>query len=310
MRPALSVIFFTVLSGAGLGLFALLALVQIAGAQSALSPTMHLWAGAMALVLVAAGLMSSTLHLANPKNVWRAVTRVRTSWLSREGVLALIFFPVAFAWLAAGYFGVSAGLQTTAGIAALLLAWATLFSTGMIYACLKTIPRWNNRLVPAAYMANGHLSGALILLALAAADRKPTGLYVVLVLVFLVLAAAVKGAYFRKFRPAATGAHSLSAAVGMTAASAKLLDAGHTHGTFLTEEFVFRLGRERANQLRLMFVALSLCLPALVVGFGMRMPAVLAVAAVACLAGLVIERWLFFAEAQHVVRLFHGQRTV
>jgi DMSO reductase anchor subunit len=264
----------------------------------------------MALVLVAAGLMSSTLHLANPKNVWRAVTRVRTSWLSREGVLALIFFPVAFAWLAAGYFGVSAGLQTTAGIAALLLAWATLFSTGMIYACLKTIPRWNNRLVPAAYMANGHLSGALILLALAAADRKPTGLYVVLVLVFLVLAAAVKGAYFRKFRPAATGAHSLSAAVGMTAASAKLLDAGHTHGTFLTEEFVFRLGRERANQLRLMFVALSLCLPALVVGFGMRMPAVLAVAAVACLAGLVIERWLFFAEAQHVVRLFHGQRTV
>ena len=97
MRPALSVIFFTVLSGAGLGLFALIALVQIAGASSALIPIMHLWAGGLALVLVAAGLVSSTLHLANPKNAWRAVTRVRTSWLSREGVLALIFFPVAFA---------------------------------------------------------------------------------------------------------------------------------------------------------------------------------------------------------------------
>jgi DMSO reductase anchor subunit len=310
MRPALSVILFTVLSGAGLGLFVLLALVQIAGSTSALAPTMHLAGGMLALVLVAAGLLSSTLHLANPKNAWRAVTRVRTSWLSREGVLALLFFPVALGYLAAVYLGLPGPWQTALGLAGVLLAWATLFSTGMIYACLKTIPQWNDRLVPAAYMANGHLAGALILLALAAADQKATGAYVALVLIALAVTAGIKGVYYQKFGPAGADAYSLSAAIGMTAARAKLLDAGHTHGTFLTHEFVFRVGRERGKQLRLLFFVLSLLVPAAVIGLGARDPSALGMIALVCMAGLLVERWLFFAEAQHVVRLFHGQQTV
>ena len=309
MRPALSVVLFTVLSGAGLGLFALLALVQIAGADSSLSQVMHLASGLLALALVAAGLLSSTFHLANPKNAWRAVTRVRTSWLSREGVLALAFFPVALGYLAARYLGWPAAWQTVLGIAGVLLAWATLFSTGMIYACLKTIPQWHDRLVPAAYLVNGHLSGALLLLALAAVDQKALPAYVALVLVFLAATALVKGSYYRKFGSRA-GAHALPNAIGMTAARAKLLDAGHTHGTFLTHEFVFRFGREQATLLRGLFFALSLLLPTIVVGAGVGDPLILALTAVACLAGLLVERWLFFAEAQHVVRLYHGQQTV
>jgi DMSO reductase anchor subunit len=31
---------------------------------------------------------------------------------------------------------------------------------------------------------------------------------------------------------------------------------------------------------------------------------------VALLAGVAVERWLFFARAEHVVRLYHGQPTV
>jgi DMSO reductase anchor subunit len=180
----------------------------------------------------------------------------------------------------------------------------------MIYACLKTIPQWNDRLVPAAYVASGHLSGALILLAFAAANHQATSAYVALVLVLLALTAAVKGAYYRKFGPANAGAHSLSSAIGMTAARSKLLDAGHTHGTFLTHEFAFQVGRERAKQLRGLFFVLSLFLPAAVIALGARDPSVLGMTALLCLAGLTVERWLFFAEAQHVVRLFHGQATV
>jgi DMSO reductase anchor subunit len=310
MRPALSVIFFTVLSGAGLGLFALLVLVQIASSDASLSPTMHLAGGLIALLLVAGGLLSSTLHLANPKNAWRAVTRVRTSWLSREGVLALLFFPVAAGYLVAVYLNLPAAWQTTLGIVGTLLAWATLFSTGMIYACLKTIPQWHDRLVPAAYLANGHLSGSLLLLALTAFDQKPSPASLALVLVFLAATALVKGAYYRKFGAPRAGTHHLPNAIGMTAARAKLLDAGHTHGTFLTHEFVFRYGREQATHLRGLFLLLSLLLPAAVVGVGVRDPLLLALTAAACLAGLLVERWLFFAEAQHVVRLYHGQQAV
>jgi DMSO reductase anchor subunit len=54
---------------------------------------------------------------------------------------------------------------------------------------------------------------------------------------------------------------------------------------------------------------------ALALGFGLplawlvsgiaRWP--IALAAVACcIIGLLIERWLFFAEARHTVRLYHG----
>lgn len=310
MRPALSVIFFTVLSGAGLGLFALLALTHLASPAQGLGPIMHLVAGVLALALVAAGLVSSTFHLANPKNAWRAFTRVRTSWLSREGVLAVLFFPVSAAYLMAAFIGLPAGWVMLLGLVGVALGWATLYSTAMIYACLKTIPQWHNRFVPAAYLANGHLSGALILLALAAADGTATGGYAALVLVLLAIAAIIKWRYFRKFGLPRAGMHSLASAVGTTAAQAKLLDAGHTSGTFLTHEFVFRIGRQRAQQLRALFFVLSVFVPAAVLALGTDSAWLLGAAALACLAGLLIERWLFFAEAQHVVRLFHGQQSV
>lgn len=310
MRPVFSVILFTVLSGAGLGLFALLALNDLAMPSAALEPSSQLRAGILALALVAAGLVSSTFHLANPKNAWRALARFRHSWLSREGVFAIAFFPVAIGYLAAASLQWPAAWRTGLGLAATGLAWAILFSTGMIYACLKTIPQWHNRLVPAAYVVIGHLSGGLILLALAAADGTALEIHVGLVWAALLLAALIKGAYYRKFSRSRAGEHTLASAIGMTTAQARLLDAGHTHGTFLTSEFLFRLGRERAQGLRIAFFAFSLLVPAIILALGIRDPWVLGAAALSCLAGLLVERWLFFAEAQHVVRLFHGQQTV
>ena len=83
MKPALSVIMFSVLSGAGLGALALMALADLAwraGAiEAAWSPALTS-AAAIALVLVIAGLCASTLHLANPRNAWRSLARWRSSW--------------------------------------------------------------------------------------------------------------------------------------------------------------------------------------------------------------------------------------
>ncbi|MEQ1666937.1 MAG: DMSO reductase, partial [Sulfuriferula sp.] len=67
MHPAFSVIFFTVSSGAGFGLFALLVLADLLGLGGGLSMEQKLTAGGLALFLVAGGLMSSVFHLANPK---------------------------------------------------------------------------------------------------------------------------------------------------------------------------------------------------------------------------------------------------
>ena len=77
MKPAFSVIFFTVASGAGLGLLIWLALLLLAGAP--IDPRAFrrvLW---VAACLVTAGLLSSTLHLANPKHAWQSFRRFGSS---------------------------------------------------------------------------------------------------------------------------------------------------------------------------------------------------------------------------------------
>src|SRR5690606_42131096 len=46
--------------------------------------------------------LSSTFHLGNPQRAWRALSPWRSSWLSREGVLAILTFVplVISAWFA------------------------------------------------------------------------------------------------------------------------------------------------------------------------------------------------------------------
>ncbi|MGE0726177.1 MAG: DmsC/YnfH family molybdoenzyme membrane anchor subunit, partial [Alphaproteobacteria bacterium] len=93
MHPALSVIVFTTASGAGYGLLALLGLLAPFGLVPA-STWFGLAATGLALVAVAGGLLSSTLHLGHPERAWRAMSQWRSSWLSREGLAAVVsFFP-------------------------------------------------------------------------------------------------------------------------------------------------------------------------------------------------------------------------
>ena len=95
MKPALSVIFFTVSSGAGLGLLVWLLIASLMADHIRMDATTFYKGAAIAAALITAGLISSTLHLANRKNAIYALTRVRTSWLAREGLLALALYPLA-----------------------------------------------------------------------------------------------------------------------------------------------------------------------------------------------------------------------
>lgn len=306
MHPALSVIFFTVSSGAGFGLFALLYLADLMRLGGGLNLRQVGIAGVVALVLIVAGLLSSVGHLANPKNAWRAFSRWRTSWLSREGVFAVAFFPFGFGYVGLSYLDTGLeGLRLALGAVATLLAWATVFSTGMIYACLKTIRQWNTPLVPAAYLVLGHFTGALILMLVAAQGDAAPEPYRALVFAFLVAGAAVKGLYYF-WIGSPVAASTIQTATGFTRAQVKLLDAGHTHGTFLTQEFGFQLARRWALALRIYVFAAGFLVPLLwLLGADAGSDGGVAVALVA-LSGVAAERWLFFAEARHVVNLYHG----
>ena len=86
MRPAWSIIFFTTISGLGFGLAAWLVL----GFVNLTNPAELIVVGLAVIGLIGSGLVSSTFHLGHPERAWRALSQWRSSWLSREGVLAVL----------------------------------------------------------------------------------------------------------------------------------------------------------------------------------------------------------------------------
>lgn len=306
MRPALSVIFFTVLSGAGYGLWCLLG----AGLAFGIYPLTRvgvLVPLAFGFVLVSAGLLASTAHLGRPERAWRALSQWRSSWLSREGVASLVaYLPMlALAWLA--YRGHAGGGVRAAGALLALCALATVWCTANIYRSLKTIRAWRARQVLPLYFAFALLSGGLWLWAWVALSGYATpgaGLPLAL-LALAVVAAIVKTDYWRRID--ATPANTAGHATGLEMlGEVRAFSGPVTEESYLTHEMAFVLARKHATRLRRIALGLFAVLPSIgiVVAVPTQMAWLAPIAALAALAGLFIERWLFFAEARHAVAAF------
>ena len=84
MHPAPSIIIFTTLSGLGFGMLAYLGFSFDAPKGWA-----AFWFFLIAFALAVGGLVSSTFHLGHPERAIKAFSQWRSSWLSREGVLAV-----------------------------------------------------------------------------------------------------------------------------------------------------------------------------------------------------------------------------
>ena len=147
MHPAPSVIIFTSLSGLGFGLFVWLGL----GFPEGLYGMKAFGTYFMAYALSVGGIAASTFHLGNPRNIVYAFSQWRTSWLSREGVLAVITL-LTFAPMAIMQIFLSSDTLNWIGPIGAALALVTVFSTSMIYAQLKTVPRWNMPLNPVLFL--------------------------------------------------------------------------------------------------------------------------------------------------------------
>jgi len=313
MHPAFSVIVFTVFSGAGLGALAVAALLDLAARAEALplAPAALAPAVALGVLLAVIGLASSALHLANPRNAWRSLTRWRTSWLSREALCALVLMPLGALYAAGLYFGVADARLLAFAIVP--LAWTLLLCTAMIYASLKPIRQWHTPRVPIGYFILGHASGALAVLAVTPADPQTSSALVAVVVALLAVGLVSRLEYWRFVR-GAQGSVTLERAIGVaqgvrppgpaSVMAARLLDAGHSRGTFLTREFVVRVSPARVASARAVAVIAGFVLPALAI---VLEPELVWLALGACVVGLLAERWLFFAEARHTVRLYHGE---
>lgn len=314
MHPAFSVIVFTTASGAGYGL-----LVWY-GLMSAFSGTpgeriVALIVLPLALTLVTVGLLSSTFHLGRPERAWRAFSQWRTSWLSREGICSFVTYGPAglllLAWIvspAPGAFAVALGLITAAA------SLVTIYCTAMIYASLKTIHQWCNAYVVPNYLALGLYSGALLLAAilhLTGHASRPIDIVVVI----MGLAALIAKLSYWHFIATTRHPSSPESATGLGGiGKVRLFEAPHTEENYLMREMGFTIARKHAEKLRklslltLFAVPLILVLVAILTG-GLTATFALVIAVLLAAGGVLVERWLFFAEARHVVTLFYGARA-
>jgi DMSO reductase anchor subunit len=315
MHPALSIVFFTTASGAGFALLLLLGLGAPLGLLPA-NPSFGFAALAIAVLLAAGGLASSAFHLGRPERAWRAFSQWRSSWLSREGVFSVLtFLPAAVFGIGWVFFGATAGLIGLCGIITAVLAATTIYCTGMIYASLKPIYQWRNRWVVPNYFSLGLMGGFLVLDFLVRLwVPRPSGL-TLLTLIVVLLAWWAKEAYWYSIDTTSAPSSIASATLLGSRGKVRMLEPPHTEENYLLKEMGFRVARKHSARLRRIARLCGFGLPALLtllaLLFGGIVGIVAAALAVASAAlGLVVERWLFFAEAKHTVILYYGAEAV
>ena len=290
MHPAPSVIIFTSLSGLGFGLLTFLGLGMPA-------PTgfVAFVFFTIAYLLAVGGLLASTFHLGHPERALKAFTQWKTSWLSREAWLSVGALLVMAAY-GAGlvFFGVAVAPLGWLGA---LLSLATVFATSMIYGQLKTVPRWNTRLTPLLFLTLSLAGGGLLSGQISSA------------LMLLMAAGIVQVAYWiTGDRALAASGTSLATATGLgDKGTVRAFEPPHTGTNYLLKEFVHVVGRKHASKLRIIALILMIGTPVAL----LSMPVthwIALVAVIAHVAGLFVSRWLFFAQAEHVVGLYYGKR--
>jgi DMSO reductase anchor subunit len=310
MHPSYSVIFFSSATGAGNGLLIMLGTL---GALGLLPHDRVLAATALglALSLNVVGLISSAFHLGRPERMWRAFSQWRSSWLSREAIASLFtFVPTLLFGLAWLVFDRTDAVTAMIGAIMAAAAGCTVFTTGMIYASLRPIAEWNTRFTTPGYLAFAIMTGAVLVNAIFALCGLPDSSLQV---------AAMLAIGFGWIWKLATWRHNDRLALAATAGSATGLGGGevrsiewpHTQQNYVLKEMGFRIARKHSVALRrfVLLCAFAIPLIATAAGFAMggagaKIAALLAVIAQA--PGILVERWLFFAEARHTVTLYYG----
>ena len=307
MRPAWSVILLTTLIGAGQGLFLALFAVEAFNAargQASLAPFFVAAVIAASLVLVGAGLLASFFHLGHPERAWRSAAMWRTSWLSREVIALPLFMALVALYGALHWTGRLQG-ALLAGALAALACFVLFVCTGMIYACLKFLQEWHTPLTVANFILLGTASGLTAAAALAAWLQPALARgYVTAALALGALAYFARLASLSRnarLRPKST----LASAIGVKHPKIVQIAQGAMGGSFNTREFFHGRPREVVRAVRWSFLVLVFPAPALLLLNGSQSLPLLGAAFILQYAGLLAERWYFFAEAKHPQNLYY-----
>lgn len=308
MNPAWSVIFLTTLLGAGQGLFLALAGAEFAAVleRHVMPPSGFFVAGsAVALAFLAGGLIASFFHLGHPERAWRSAAMWRTSWLSREVIVLPAFMAAVFAYGAAHYCGSAA----TPWIGALgaVVCIALFVCTAMIYACLKFLQEWHTPLTLVNYFLLGCASGFTFATALASVTAPELIIVLAAAAAAFTLAGCVSRVVTLARNARLKPKSSAQTAIGIKHPRIQQKAQGQMGGSFNTREFFHGKSAQWLRSVKWVFLlaAFALPLPLLAGGVAFGSNLLLAAAFAVQFAGLVAERWFFFAQARHPQNLYY-----
>jgi DMSO reductase anchor subunit len=314
MHPAFSVIFLTTLIGAGQGLFLALYGTEVGARIGWLSApgTDFIVVGAVIVfALLVLGLVASIFHLGRPERGWRAASRWRTSWLSRE-IIVLPAFVAGVVVYGAAHWAAGGPLElpvSTLAIGAVtsVLALALFLCTGMIYACLKFLQEWASPLTVVNYGLLGCASGFTLATAYAAVAAPALTPYFGVVALALIAAALVTRAASLVRNDRLKPRSTLQSAIGIKHPRIVQMAQGMMGGAFNTREFFHGRTRAFLRSVKWVFLILVFPVPAalLVAGLATYSPGLLGIAFAIQYVGLLAERWFFFAQANHPQNLYY-----
>ena len=189
-------------------------------------------------------------------------------------------------------------------------ALLTLFTTGMIYASLRDHPA----MAPAADRADLHRASASPAApCCSTCCWRCSGWLAALRLGWpscrLIVAAALKWLYWLAI-DGEVREHTIEAATGLGhLGKVRALEPPHTQPNFIMREMGYRVARKHAQRLRKLALLLAVAGPIAMLLLSQAPRFAILGSLLATLSmtiGLLIERWLFFAEAEHVSMLYYG----
>ena len=307
MRPQFSIIFFTTLAGMAQGLLFFIALLNIE-APILSAPFLAMLALPVSFILLTLGLLASFFHLGHPERAWRAAMMWRTSWLSRE-VIAL---PAVMLLTAMTFLFVVSGLAPLwLWIALLISILALWICTAKIYQCIRFIQEWSHPSTLSNFILLGLTSGGLLLeflLMLWNEPGAPLGMSMVSGANFILLFLALNLKLWiwrrnQKLKPKS----NLASATGIKGSNIRQTSMGFMGGSFNTREFFHHQTDRVISNIRKIILLMTYVGPMVLLAFSMNSPniAQIAIALLMHYIGLLAERWMFFAEANHPQNLYY-----
>ena len=179
---------------------------------------------------------------------------------------------------------------------------------------MPTIRHWHQPLTTPVYVVLALATGAVLLGFIMAVCGLNARAAAGLAMVLLIVAAIGKLAYWRAVDAASPLASPESATGLGRFGPVRQFEAPHSQANFIMREMGYAIARKHAAKLRrlvtimLFILPIVLCLLAALSGGTLAMLA-LAVASLGAGFGVATERWLFFAEAEHVVMTFYGGKA-